>query len=846
MSFEPSAVVKLSKTWHDALDLLNGILIEESEMTENFQEPPAQPHRSEEYDAESIQVLKGLDGVRKRPGMYIGDTDDGTGLHHMVYEAVDNSIDEALGGYCTKIGITIHFDGSITVEDNGRGIPVGMHPEENISAAEVIMTTLHSGGKFDHQSYKVSGGLHGVGISVVNALSENLVLEIRREKGVFSQEYERGKPKKALEKIGTTDRTGTKVTFKPDSEIFSNMTFSYEVLVQRMRELSFLNKGVTITIIDERDDKKQEFFSDGGIQSFVEYLNRNKVAIHDHVIQIEDTKDSITIEIALQWNDSYQDLVYCYTNNIPNRDGGTHLTGFKTAMTRTINYYATSTNLLKDLKANLSGEDLREGMTAIISVKHPDPKFNSQVKEKLVSSEVKGIVESVVNDRLGKYLEENPREAKAIIEKAVLAARAREAAKKAREMVQRKGSLDSSSLPGKLADCQERDPKAAELFIVEGDSAGGSAKQGRDRRIQAVLPLRGKILNVEKARYDKMLASQEIATIITALGCGIGEDHFEISKLRYHSIVLMTDADVDGSHIRTLLLTFFFRQMPEIIERGHLFIAQPPLFKVRKGQKEFYLKNEASFDEFLILTATHELRLIDHEGHVIEGNTLTDLAHKTMRYRKVFSKIKRKGDERILDTLLKQVSLDSRSLHDEVEIATKLSAMQSYAERTYPEVLPLKFQLEKEEELDRFQILCETTIGGAPVVTRIDHSLMDSPEFKELRSLIKSFEEFGKPPFRLETKDQQVEFEKIEKIIEHIDAIGRKGLQIQRYKGLGEMNPEQLWETTMNPESRSMLQVRVEDAVDADGIFTILMGDQVEPRKAFIAQNALNVRNLDI
>jgi DNA gyrase subunit B len=798
------------------------------------------------YDADSIQVLRGLDAVRKRPGMYIGDTDDGTGLHHMVYEVVDNSIDEVLGGFCNRVEVIIRFDGSASVEDNGRGIPVGMHAEENMSAAEVIMTTLHSGGKFDHQSYKVSGGLHGVGVSVVNALSEWLKLEIRREGGIYRQDYDHGKPVAEMTKIGNTERTGTKVSFKPDPEIFSGTEFSYEVISHRMRELSYLNQKVTIVVRDERTDKRQEFFSEGGITAFVRYLNRNKVAIHEDVIYLNDAREGIEVEIALQWNDSFQELIYCFTNNIPNRDGGSHLTGFRTALTRTINSYAASNNLIKDLKANLTGDDLREGMTAILSVKHPDPKFNSQVKEKLVSSEVKGIVEAVVNDRLARYLEENPKRAREIVEKAVMAARAREAARKAREMVQRKGAMDSNSLPGKLADCQERDPAKAELFLVEGDSAGGSAKQGRDRRNQAILPLRGKILNVEKARFDKMLSSQEIATIITALGCGIGEDHFDISKLRYHSVVLMTDADVDGSHIRTLLLTFFYRQMPELVGRGHLYIAQPPLFKVKRGKKEFYLKNEGALDEFVIQSATEEMKVVDQGGQVVEGARLRELAFKALRYKKVFSKLQKRGDARILDAIIRQEGITSQSLGDEEEIARELGKTESYLEKNHPEVLPLKCIVEKDEDYDSFRVICETRVGGAPRRTVLDSALLAAPEFNELRVLQGVFLGYGAAPFRIVADGQSAEIGHLEELVEHVDRLGRKGLQIQRYKGLGEMNPEQLWETTMNPETRTFLQVKVEDTVEADGIFTVLMGDQVEPRREFIEQNALNVRNLDI
>ncbi len=805
------------------------------------------PVRSEnDYDADSIQVLRGLEAVRKRPGMYIGDTDDGSGLHHMVYEVVDNSIDEALAGYCDSVDVTIMFDGSVRVEDNGRGIPVGMHSEENVSAAEVIMTTLHAGGKFDHNSYKVSGGLHGVGVSVVNALSEWLRIEIRRDGGIFQQDYKYGDPQGPMTQIGNTERTGTKIRFKPDPEVFANTEYSYEVLSHRIRELSYLNSGVTIVVADERTDERKEFFSKGGIASFVRFLNRNKVAIHEDVIHIIDQKDDIIVEIALQWNDSFSDLVYCFTNNIPNRDGGTHLTGYRTALTRTINSYAASNNLLKDMKSNLTGDDLREGMTAIISVKHPDPKFNSQVKEKLVSSEVKGIVETVVNDRLGQYLEENPKKGKQIIEKAVMAARARDAARKAREMVQRKGALDSSSLPGKLADCQEKDPVNAEIFIVEGDSAGGSAKQGRNRKNQAILPLRGKILNVEKARFDKMLASQEIITLITALGCGIGQDHFDINKLRYHSIVLMTDADVDGSHIRTLLLTFFFRQMPELVERGHLFIAQPPLFKVKKNKKELYLKNEAAFDEFVIQSATEDMQLVDSGGAIIDGARLRELSLKTLRYSKVFAKIQRRGDPRVLEAVIRQEGITDKVLLDEEELAEELSKTQSYLEQVHPEILPLTFILEKDEEYDCVKVICETHLASAPRRTMIDSSLLGSPEFNELRALQNSFATYGVAPFRVISNGDTEELNAVEELIDVVNRLGRKGLHIQRYKGLGEMNPDQLWETTMNPDTRTLLQVRVEDTVEADGLFTVLMGDQVEPRREFIYQNALKVKNLDV
>jgi len=820
---------------------------------EEYQEPkdvelPASATKTVDngaYDEGAIKVLRGLDAVRKRPGMYIGDTDDGTGLHHMVFEVVDNSVDEALAGFCDRVDVTIRFDGTVTIEDNGRGIPVGMHPEEKMPAAELIMTTLHAGGKFDHSSYKVSGGLHGVGVSVVNALSEWLKLEIRRDGGVWRQEYARGKVVGPLTRVGDTDRTGTRIRFKPDPEVFTSTEFSFDVLAHRLRELSFLNSGVRIVVTDERSEKRQEFFSEGGIASFVEYLNRNKTGVHEDVVHFTDEKEGIIVEIGLQWNDSFQELVYCYTNNIFNRDGGTHLTGFRTALTRTINSYAQS-NVKAAQKATLTGDDLREGMTAVLSIKHPDPKFNSQVKEKLVSSEVKGVVETVVNDRLGVYLEEHPRSARSIVEKAVMASRAREAARKAREMVQRKGALDSSSLPGKLADCQERDPTRAELYIVEGDSAGGSAKQGRDRRFQAILPLRGKILNVEKARFDKMLGSQEIATLITALGCGIGKDHFDINKLRYHSIILMTDADVDGSHIRTLLLTFFYRQMQEIVDRGHLFIAQPPLFKVRKGKKEIYLKNESAFDEFVIRSGTEELSLLTADGAEISGPKLRELAFKSIRYHKVFAKLERRGDPRVIEAIVHQRGLTLETLSSDDEVAAELQNTQRFLEQSYPEVLPLKFTLETDEEEEAARVICETTVKSAPVLTVIDAGLLGSPEVKELRALQQVFADYGEAPYLLQGNGEAQELSRLEQVSELVERLGRKGLSIQRYKGLGEMNPEQLWETTMNPETRTLLQVKVDDPMEADDIFTVLMGDQVEKRREYITENALTVRNLDI
>ena len=806
---------------------------------------------SAEYTAESIQVLKGLEAVRKRPGMYIGDTDDGTGLHHMVYEVVDNSVDEALAGFCTHIDVTIHFDNSVSVSDNGRGMPTEIHPTEQRPTPEVIMTVLHAGGKFDKASYKVSGGLHGVGVSVVNALSEWLKLEIRRDGKVYRQEYRKGDPAGAFHTLGTSARSGTSVTFKADAEIFRHIDFSFDTLAQRMRELAYLNRGLSITISDERNDKKTDFQSAGGLASFVEDLNANKQKINEKPIYFEGIERhpehpewEIGAEVAIQWNDSYSENIFCFTNNIKNKDGGAHLTGFRTALTRTINAYATGHSLLKDLKQGLTGSDLAEGLAAIVSVKHPDPKFSNQPKDKLVSSEVAGIVTQVVNDKLGSWLEEHPREAKAVIAKCLLAARAREAARKARDLVQRKGVLDGLSLPGKLADCQERDPQHAELFLVEGDSAGGSAKQGRDRKNQAILPLKGKILNVEKARLDKMLSSQEIATLITALGCGVGEDK-DIGKLRYHKIVIMTDADVDGSHIRTLLLTFFYRQYPEIIANRFLFIAQPPLFKVKKGKREMYLKNEQALEEYLIGSATEELRLETPSG-LVEGAALRKLAERSVRYSKVLAQIDKKADSRIVDALVKAGGLTRSDLGDGEATGRAVPGMQAYFVRFAPDLTDVRFDVLPDAEHGGFKIVCPTRLGGARKQTVVDFTLLDSPEYEELARLSTELSALGDPPYRLTGPGDPLTLDRIDQLTAHIDTIGRKGLAIQRYKGLGEMNAEQLWETTMDPSKRTLLEVRADDLAEAEKVFSMLMGEAVEPRREFIEKNALNVRNLDI
>ncbi|RMH40326.1 MAG: DNA topoisomerase (ATP-hydrolyzing) subunit B [Deltaproteobacteria bacterium] len=800
----------------------------------------------DDYTADSITVLKGLEAVQKRPGMYIGDTDDGTGLHHMVHEVVDNAVDEALAGYCDRVAVTIHIDNSVTVEDNGRGIPVDIHPEEGRPTPEVIMTVLHAGGKFDHNTYKVSGGLHGVGVSVVNALSDWLKLEIRRDGKVYFQEYRKGEPVTEFKAIGVTDRRGTKVTFHPDPAIFKVTEFSFEALSQRLRELSYLNKGLTILIRDERSDREHEFCYSGGIASFVADLNENKTVVHDDVIAFSGEKDGIAVEVAMQWNDSYAEQIYCFTNNIKNKDGGTHLTGFRTALTRTINAYGAEAKLLKDLKRPLSGDDLREGLCAVVSVKVPDPKFSNQPKDKLVSSEVAGVVATVVNENLQRYLERNPRAAKQIIQKAVVAARARDAARKAREMVQRKGALELSNLPGKLADCQERDPALCELYIVEGESAGGSAKQGRDRRTQAILPLRGKILNVERARFDKMLASQEIATLITALGCGVGDDK-DIDKLRYHRIIIMTDADVDGAHIRTLLLTFFFRQFPELIERGHLFIAQPPLYKVKKGKAELYLKNEQALEHYLVQNATAETSVATAGGRTIAGDELLEFVRLATRHREVRAKLDKHGDGRVTAAFAEVGGLTPELLRDRDQLLDIVEhRVKPYLAERFPDLAQARFELVDDREHGTYEILVPRGVGALRD-TVIDFDLLATAEFQELRSIARALAEFGDAPYTVHFADgAAVEAASPEEVAEAIEERGRKGLAIQRYKGLGEMNAEQLWETTMDPARRTLLRVRVDDTVDADKIFNVLMGDVVEPRRAFIETNALNVRNLDV
>jgi DNA gyrase subunit B len=844
----------------------------------------------DDYGADKIKVLEGLEAVRKRPAMYIGSTGS-PGLHHLVYEIVDNSIDEALAGHCDQINVTLHIDNSVTVVDNGRGIPVDQHASGR-SAAEVVLTVLHAGGKFDNDSYKVSGGLHGVGVSVVNALSETLDLEIWRNGQVYRQTYERGTPAGDLEVTGTTKKRGTKITFKPDARIFETTEFSFDTLAQRLRELAFLNGGVTITIDDERDGKAHKFLYEGGINSFVQYLNQNKAAVNDKPIYMRGEKDGIDVEIALQWNDGYAEIVYSFANNINTHEGGTHLSGFRSALTRTINSYVAKNNLAKDLKdANIGGDDIREGLIAVISVKIPRPQFEGQTKTKLGNTEVKGIVEAVVNDKLGAYLEENPAVARKVIAKAVDAARAREAARKARDLVRRKGALDNSTLPGKLADCQERDPAQSELYIVEGESAGGSAKQGRDRRFQAILPIKGKILNVEKARFDKMLSSDEIKTMIAALGCGIGKDDFDLAKLRYHRVIIMTDADVDGSHIRTLLLTFFYRQMRELVEHGYVYIAQPPLFRAKRGRSEQFIRDERALESWLIKRAV-ESRVVElPDGRTVSGEELEHRLEKLIAFRKYLQIVERRGPTRDVILAVLEHAQDKTFFSDQAAVEGLASALAS----------PVRTAaVQQDEEHKAFAIALEDRSGGYPRHHRIDHDFVTTGEFRTLSASYQDVKDvrgpmivrtastseaeetpadapgtaaanetaIGGAPIDAATKlaaepkaldasadpralaraarETEVRVETLDELVEFFTAAGKKGVAINRYKGLGEMNPDTLWDTTMNPETRTLAQVKAEDHMEADLMFTTLMGDQVEPRRKFIEDNALEVKNLDI
>ena len=846
----------------------------------------------DDYGADKIKVLEGLEAVRKRPAMYIGST--GTpGLHHLVYEIVDNSIDEALAGHCDLVNVTLHIDNSVTVVDNGRGIPVDQHTSGR-SAAEVVLTVLHAGGKFDNESYKVSGGLHGVGVSVVNALSETLDLEIWRNGQVYQQTYERGTPAADLEVTGTTKKRGTKITFKPDGQIFETTEFSFDTLAQRLRELAFLNGGVTITLDDERDGKSHKFLYEGGIISFVEYLNQNKATVNDKPIYMHGEKDGIDVEIALQWNDGYAETVYSFANNINTHEGGTHLSGFRSALTRTINYYAGKNNLTKDLKdASIGGDDIREGLIAVVSVKIPRPQFEGQTKTKLGNTEVKGIVEAILNDKLGAYLEQNPTVAKRVVAKAVDAARAREAARKARDLVRRKGALDNSSLPGKLADCQERDPAQSEIYIVEGESAGGSAKQGRDRRFQAILPIKGKILNVEKARFDKMLGSDEIKTMIAALGCGIGAEDFDISKLRYHRVIIMTDADVDGSHIRTLLLTFFYRQMRQLVEHGYIYIAQPPLFRAKRGRSEVFIRDERALETWLMKRAVESRVVALPDGTEISGEQLEHRLERLIAFRKLLQIVARRGPSReVVLGLLERDAKDKAFFTEREKLETLATALTT----------PVRtVTVQADEEHQAFALAIEDRTGGYPRHHRIDQDFVTTGEFRTLAASYQDVKDIRGPmvvktsgpapsddggtdvvestaaandtaiggaPLDEATKlaaeakpldasagprqppkavrEADVRVETLDELVEFFTAAGKKGVAVNRYKGLGEMNPGTLWETTMDPSRRSLAQVRAEDHMEADLMFTTLMGDQVEPRRKFIEDNALDVKNLDI
>jgi DNA gyrase subunit B len=803
-----------------------------------------------DYDAGSIGVLKGLEGVRKRPGMYIGDTDDGSGLHHLVHEVVDNSVDEHLAGHATHIEVVIHYDNSVTVEDDGRGIPVEMHPTEHRPAAELVMTALHAGGKFGGGGYKVSGGLHGVGVSAVNALSDWLKLEIRRSGKVYYQEYSRGIPTAEFKQTGVTDRRGTKITFHPDPDIFKNvLEFSFDQLAQKLRELAYLNSGLAISISDERagaNDRKTEFKFAGGIATYVADLNSNKTVVSE-VISFSGDHEGCTVDVAMQWNDSYSEALTCFTNTIKNRDGGTHASGFRQALTRTINNYATEYKIkeAKEVKGGISGEDLREGLTAVLSVKISDPKYSNQAKDKLVSSEVATAVSTVITEKLSQYLEQHPKEAKTIITKAALASRAREAARKAREMVQRKGALELTSLPGKLADCQERDPEKSELFIVEGESAGGSAKQGRDRTIQAILPLRGKILNVEKVRIDRMLASQEITTLITALGLGVGEDK-DVANLRYHKIIVMTDADVDGSHIRTLLLTFFYRQYPELFEGGHVYIAQPPLYKIKKGKSELYLKNEAALEDYLLDAVCRETTLERAEASALTGADLGALVKRINQAHRLRTLLDKRGDGRILSQFAEN-GLTDEDLKDKAKLERIEANVMAEVTRRHAELGQAGAEYNQDREHDGWELVYPAGVHGVRRPTVINTNLTRAAEFADLRKIVGELKSTLLAPLTIRHSDDEPrDVKDWDEITTIVEELGRKGLQIQRYKGLGEMNAEQLWETTMDPTRRNLLKVKVEESETANQIFSVLMGDEVEPRRDFIFENSKEVRNLDV
>jgi DNA gyrase subunit B len=795
-------------------------------------------------------VLEGLEAVRKRPHMYIGDV-GARGLHHLVYEVVDNSVDEAMAGRASEINVVIRADNSVTVVDNGSGIPVGPHPTvKGMDTLDVVLTKLHAGGKFESNAYKVSGGLHGVGVTCVNALSEWLKVEVYREGKVWAQRYERGNPMGKVSAIGETQRRGTKITFKPDATIFETTDFSFETLSGRLRELAFLNAGLRITIEDERSGKKQEFLFKDGIREFVSYLNKGRTALYEPPValrqEVETERGTALVEIALQWNDGYDEKVFAFANNIHNHEGGTHLIGFKAALTRTINAYGQKNNLFKDLKDELpSGEDMREGLAAVISIRLPGASFEGQTKTRLSNTEAKSMVETMLNERLGSYLEENPNAAKRICAKVSEAARARIAARKARETVRRKGALDSASLPGKLADCQSRDPAESEIYLVEGDSAGGSAKQGRDRRIQAILPLRGKILNVEKARFDKMLSSAEIATMITAFGTGIGPEEYDIEKIRYHKIVIMTDADVDGSHIRTLLLTFFFRQMPEVVEKGYLYIAQPPLYRVAKGKKESYMKDEAALDEYLLGLGTEHAKLVSGDL-VIAGKDLARLARDAIAYRALVARADRRRDGRIVDAAVRLGDLDLELLKDHEKVKAQVQKIFERAQKLHPELEVRLAKIERDEEHACDALVFQTTVSGAPRETRLDFDYLSGAEWGELAAIHAALADIGPGPYQFEASEGTEEVPDVFAAVEAIKKAAAQGQTIQRYKGLGEMNPEQLWETTMDPARRTMLQVRVDDTAGANEVFSILMGDAVEPRREFIEKNALDVQNLDI